>query len=75
KKTGRFYLVVASLADIKEAREETRILAGKGYPQAKIIENEGKFRISAVDFSTKEEAQQAKNRLKTEYTDVWIMAF
>lgn len=74
-KTGRFYLVVASLPQLNEAHKIIKDLAAKGYRQAKIIQNDGKFRVSAVDYPTKEHALPAKNRLKADYKDVWIMEF
>jgi len=75
RKTGRYYMIVKSLNNMKDAREELKKLQSKGYMKAKIISNGKNHRVSVNDFKDKDVAQKEKSKIASQFRDAWIMAY
>ncbi len=72
---NRSYVVVGSFTNLEEAKKEFDKCKSKGYQDTRIIFSEGKYRVSAADFSGKEEAQKYKNKINSVYKSAWVMTF
>ena len=68
----RYYLIFGSYASFGQAREAQQKLQESGFQEAKILENQGKFRISLADYDSQEAAKQAKKQLDKKYKEAWI---
>lgn len=75
EQTGRFYLIIASLSSPEDARKQALELRSNGYPQAKVILKDGKYKVSIADYHTMGKAREAKASLPEDYREAWIMAF
>lgn len=70
---ARHYVIVGSFKLQGQAQLKLDELLGKGYG-AKLLEREdGGFRVSAHDFSTRKEAQDTVNSLKRYKISAWIL--
>lgn len=72
---NRSYVVVGSFTSLEEAKKEFDKCKSKGYQDTRIIFSEGKYRVSAGDFASKEEAQRMKNKVNAIYKSAWVMTF
>lgn len=68
----RYYLIFGSYVTFGQAREAQQKLQESGFQDAKILENQGKFRISLADYDSQEAAKQAKKQLDKKYKEAWI---
>lgn len=75
KKT-RYHIIVSSLATSSDAQRMLKEYNKKGYNEAKVIEGNGRFRISLVSFSDKAEAYKQLNVLKAEdaFKSAWMLS-
>ena len=73
--TGRYYLIVGSLKTLEDARKELKKYTKKGFSTAKIVIKEDVYRISLSDFTTMQEARDAKAKLGKEYKNAWILKY
>lgn len=73
--TGRFYLIFGNYKTIQEAKSVALKYIKDGFPQAKVISKDNKFRISLADFSSKESAATGKKELPEKFKEAWIMPF
>lgn len=70
---GRFYIIFGSFNTLNQAKSGLNDLHKQGLTTAKIIQNDGKFRISINDFGTFDEAKSARKALTQKYPDAWIL--
>jgi len=73
--TGRFYLIFGNYKTLNEAKSMALKYTKEGFPQAKVISKDDKFRISLADYSSKESAANGKKELPDKYKEAWIMPF
>lgn len=75
-KKNRYHIIVSSLATSSDAQRMLKEYNKKGYNEAKVIEGNGRFRISLVSFSDKAEAYKQLNVLKAEdaFKSVWMLS-
>jgi hypothetical protein len=73
--TGRYYIIVASLKSMEDARKELKKFSIKGFSSAKIIVKEGMYRISISDYTTVKGARDAREKLGEEYKSAWILKY
>ncbi|MDK2910829.1 MAG: hypothetical protein PWR20_2397 [Bacteroidales bacterium] len=71
--SGRYYLIYGSYNTLSQAREGQQRLLNDGFTDVKILEKDGRFRTSIGDFSTQEEAKNARRKLAAKYKDAWIL--
>lgn len=74
-KTGRFFIVIGSYSDMEKARVGLAEAKKKGYPNARVVTAEQKFRVSVEDHPTRNEALQAAENVKQNYQSAWVLAF
>lgn len=75
KKGGRFYVISGSFNTLKQAKASLSMLKKKGFPRVKIVENDGKFRVSIDDFDSFEAAKAGRKKIATQFRDAWILNF
>lgn len=68
----RYYLIFGSYASFGQAREAQQKLQDSGFQDSKILENQGKFRVSLADYDNQDAAKQAKKQLDKKYKEAWI---
>lgn len=73
--TGRFYLIFGNYRTLPEAKSIALKYAKEGFPEAKVISKDNKFRISLADYSSKESAAAGKKELPDKFKEAWIMPF
>lgn len=71
--SGRYYLIYGSYNTLDQAREGQQRLLNDGFTNVKVLEKDGRFRISIGDFSTQEETKNAKKKLPSKFKDAWIL--
>ena len=71
----QYHIIVASVGNRKDAETVIKELAGKGYPDATIIERDGRVRIALISGSDKESlnAQMLQLRKKEEFKNAWML--
>lgn len=75
KAEGSFHLIVASVGSLKDAEAMAAQLKQQGFAGAKILQGNGKIRVSAMSCATREEAnaQLSKLRERVAYQDAWML--
>lgn len=75
-KKKRYHIIVSSLATSSDAQRMLKEFNEKGYNEARIIEGNGRFRISLVSFSDKSEAYKKLDALKLEdaFKNAWMLS-
>lgn len=69
----RHYLIFGSFNSISQARDALNKIQNDGFANARILDSDGKFRISLDDFSTAENAKDARRNLPSKYKAAWIL--
>jgi hypothetical protein len=67
-----YYLIFGSFPTFGQAREAQQTLQEEGFENSKILENQGKFRVSLADFDTQDAVRQARKQLDKKYKEAWI---
>ena len=75
KPTHRYYLIIASLPNVKKAEDLVNELQKKGYKEAKTILSNNRARISLSDYTQKSEATNEKKKYLKDYPDMWILKY
>ncbi len=72
---GKFYLIYGSYTTEEYANAAVRQLSGQ-FPQARVIttNDSDRYRIALYEYSTKEEARDAQNKLDYTYVGAWVLA-
>ena len=76
KKTeNHFYIIVAGGIAMKDAEKMAQQLNSKGFTDAKVLDYDGKIRVSILSCSTREEAnkQLLKFRENASYKNAWLL--
>ncbi len=73
--SGKFYLIYGSYATEEYANAAVRQLSGQ-FPQARVIKTNDseRYRIALYEYTTKEEAKDAQNKLDYTYVGAWVLA-
>ncbi len=68
------YIIVASLATNSDAQQEVKRLQKKGYPNCKILETDGRFRVALDGYANSGEAYKKVQELRTqeEFKSAWV---
>ncbi len=72
---GKFYLIYGSYTTEEYANAAVRQLSGQ-FPQARVIttSDSDRYRIALYEYSSKEEAKDAQNKLDYTYVGAWVLA-
>ena len=73
--TGRFYIIVKSLSPRNEMNKAMVDFKKQGYSDTKLIDKEGKLRLSVCDYELKSSADSALREIKKSYLDAWILKY
>ncbi len=71
-KAGKYHLIYGSFINKSDAAEAIKRYKNSGFPQAGILQKDGKFRVSIEQFTSLSEAMKAKERLHDRYPEAWI---
>lgn len=76
KQVRPYNLIIASIASKNQAQSKLKEIKAKGFTDAKIITGNGKFRVSVMSLSTRQEAneQLIKLRRNPEFENAWLLA-
>ena len=75
-KTGRFYLIIASLQSAADAQKEAKNYSKLEGANIRILKNmQGQYRVSINDYSTLEEAKQGKAKFEDSFEEAWIVNY
>jgi hypothetical protein len=69
----RYYLIISSVKDKNQAKKEVETLKAKGFKNPSVVASETNYRISLGNYSTREQALEAKNKLGERYKAAWIL--
>lgn len=70
---GKFYIVVKSQLPLAESNRLADTLKAKGYPEAKVLQSNGKIRVVIYEALNREQANQKLAEAKKLYKDAWIL--
>ncbi|MEI6899863.1 MAG: SPOR domain-containing protein [Bacteroidota bacterium] len=70
---GKFYIIVSSMQPKEKSGKLVAELIAKGYPDAKVLTNSGKFRVSIAEVEGKSKADSTLREVKKIYKDAWIL--
>lgn len=75
KKSSPYHIIIASVANMKDAEEIVDKLKAKGYTGAKVLMGDGKIRVSIVSCADRNEAnrQLLKLRENKTYASAWML--
>ncbi|MCX6249090.1 MAG: SPOR domain-containing protein [Bacteroidetes bacterium] len=68
-----YYIIVKGIAPEKELQRFLKDLQSKGYSSAKLLEKNGKQRVSIMGFPDKSKADSALRQVKKSWPDAWIL--
>ena len=71
-----YHIIVAGGITLKDAEIMAEQLKAKGFPRAKVLNSDGKVRVSIMSYATREEAmkQLLKIRENEAYKTAWMLA-
>jgi hypothetical protein len=69
----RYYIIVKGAAPAKEIKQLLNDLKAKGYSTARLMDKDGKQRISIMDFADKIKADSALRQFRKTWQDAWIL--
>ena len=68
-----YYIIVKGIAPEKELQRFLKDLQSKGYSSSRLLEKNGKQRISIMEFRDKSKADSALRQIKKTWQDAWIL--
>jgi hypothetical protein len=74
-RTEKLYIIVKSMRPLNELKKTAENLKSQGYAEAKILEKDQKYRVSIMEFDSKEKADSALREVKKSYKDAWLLKF
>jgi hypothetical protein len=76
EKTFPYHIIIASVANTKDAEAMAGELKAKGYTGAKVLTGDGKIRVSIMSCADREDAnrQLLKLRENEAYKNAWMLA-
>lgn len=72
-KQGYYYIIVKSNLPFDVAEKTVKTLAGQGYPNAKILEKDGKARVSVYESSDRIDVMAKLKEVKRKFRDAWML--
>lgn len=75
KKTGKYYIILGSVDNQKNAERKLDQYLKNNFPNAVIMVKDNKFRICLSAYETLKEARTAREKLNENYRDAWILKF
>jgi len=69
----KYYIIVSSLTDIKDAKEAMKRIKQNGYDNAGILKSGVNIRVYLNEFESLKEAMYFKQKLPYTYKDAWIL--
>jgi hypothetical protein len=72
-KTGTYYIIVSSQQPRAKSNKLAAELVVKGYPDAKVLAQNNKVRVSIAELPDKAKADSALKEIKKSYKDAWIL--
>jgi len=70
---GQYYIVVKSQLTLDESNKLADSLKQKGYPEAKVIQSNGKVRVVLFEAPNRNSANQKLTQARMVYKDAWIL--
>jgi len=71
--TGKYFIIIKSNLPMLTASKLIPKLITDGYPGAKILEKEGKVRVSVFESANKTETMLKLKEVKKKYKDAWLL--
>jgi hypothetical protein len=68
-----YYIIVKGIAPEKELQQFLKDLRSKGYSTSRLIEKNGKQRVSIMEFPDKSKADSALRQVKKTWVDAWLL--
>jgi hypothetical protein len=68
-----YYIIVKGVAPDKELQHFLKDLQLKGYSSSKLVEKNGKQRVSIMEFHEKSKADSALRQIKKTWQDAWLL--
>ena len=68
-----YYIIVKGIAPEKELQRFLKDLQAKGYSSSRLLERNGKLRVSIMEFPDKSQADSALRQIKKTWPDAWIL--
>jgi cell division septation protein DedD len=68
-----YYIIVKGIAPEKELQRFLKDLQSKGYSASRLLEKNGKQRVSIMEFQDKSKADSALRQVKKTWQDAWIL--
>lgn len=72
-KKSQYYIIVKSRLPFDVAEKTVKTLAVQGYPNAKILEKDGKARISVYESSDRIDVMAKLKEVKRKFKDAWML--
>jgi len=74
-KTGKYYLIVSSFPNEKDAKKEYSTLKKRGFKNVKILVKNNKYRLSISDNFDMSKVKQSMKKYSSKFKDAWILKF
>jgi len=71
----QYYIIIGSFSQASDAESAVASYHQMGYPNAKIIETQGRIRVVIDSFHSQEEAEEALKEYKKKFQGAWIFTF
>ena len=68
-----YYIIIKGIAPEKEQQVFLKDIRDKGYSTSRIVEKNGKLRVSVMEFTDKSKADSALRQLKKTWPDAWLL--
>lgn len=69
-----FFIIIASFNKKADAQSAVESYHQMGYPNASVVENEGRIRVSIDQFKTQEKADEALNQYRSKFQGAWVFS-
>ena len=74
-KTNRFYLIYGSFSTLNNAKKAVTAQRKKGYKTAKVLQVNGKNRVSLADFTSQQEADVGIRKHQGKFKGIWVFPY
>jgi len=68
-----YYIVIGSFNQVSDAKTAVRSYHQMGYPNAVLVETQGRTRIAIDSYKTNEEAEKGLEKYKSKFQGAWIL--
>ncbi len=73
EKGVKYYLIISSFKEKTQAETEVKTLKGRGFKNPSVVPSEGNFRVALGEYTTREQALEAKKKLGERYQSAWVL--